>query len=218
MSSPKSLQKYSAFQLPRAWRCPCVAFGPVEPDFLWLGESLFYCTYMAGDSVDHEAQSLHVSPKWMVSSYVNLVLRKEQTNQSEGVRAGDLVPFCELNVRLSSWLFLREVPLSQLTGLGTNGLQTPVFTQYIRSKWNVCAAAKSRKWWLGVTFGGEDALKQTLGSQRGLEAETLTWGLLRHLVHEAHTVSLLPGNSQGWGMSHMLQTSGMLLRALLSIS
>lgn len=78
------------------------------------------------------------------------------------VRAEDLVRCGELNVWLSSWRFLRETQLSRLTGLGMNGLQAPVSTQYIRPKWKVCAAAKSRKWWLGVTFGGEDALKQTL--------------------------------------------------------
>lgn len=34
----------------------------LRPSSLQLGESLFCCTYMAGEPVDHEAPSLHVSP------------------------------------------------------------------------------------------------------------------------------------------------------------
>lgn len=94
--------------------------------------------------------------------------------------------------------------------LGMNGLHTPVFTQYIRSKWKVCAAAKSRKWWLGITFWGKDALKWSLAPRE-------LW-IPGHLVPEAHPVPPLPGNSQGQEMPCMLQTSGMLLRFLLSTS
>lgn len=106
----------------------------------------------------------------VVSIYVNLIISRDREEytagswrgnsqpQSEGVRAGSWVPCSEQNIWLPSWCFLRETPLSQLTGLGMNGL---VFTQYIRSKRKVCAAARTRNWWLGVTYGGEDALKQT---------------------------------------------------------
>lgn len=54
----------------------------LRPSSLQLGESLFCCTYMAGEPVDHEAPSLHVSPLWMVLPCLNLVL--DQINQSEG--------------------------------------------------------------------------------------------------------------------------------------
>ena len=55
----------------------------LSPSSLQLGESLFCCTYMAGKPVDHEAPSLHVSPLWMALPCLNLVLKKDQINQSE---------------------------------------------------------------------------------------------------------------------------------------
>lgn len=158
--SPKTLQKYSAVQIHRGWWCPCVALRAVEAIFLaaWWVPFLLYL---------HGRRACRswgpISPCVTPVNGVTLFESGLGPNQPvRGVRAEDLVRCGELNARLSSWWFLRETPLSRLTGLGMNGLQTPVFTQYIRSKWKVCAAAKSRKWWLGVTFGGEDALKQTL--------------------------------------------------------
>lgn len=111
-----------------------------------------------------------VSPR-VVSAWVGSVTSRDGEEYNsfqegaipvwEGQGWGSGVSWWTEHAQSLRW-FLWGKLLFWLTGLGMNGLCTPVFTQYIRSKWKVCAAAKSRKWWLCVTFRGEDALKQTL--------------------------------------------------------
>lgn len=109
----------------------------------------------------------------VISTYLNLAVSRDREDMPAGLEEEQANPrqngpgmgtwYLRWTGRMTSLLMFAEgTLLSQLTGLGMNSLHTPVFTQYIRSKWKVCAAAKSRKWWLGITFGGKDALKQTL--------------------------------------------------------
>lgn len=61
--------------------CPQSCWGHLSCS---LVSPFFCCTYLAGEPVDHEAPSLRVSPLWMVLPCLNLVLEKDQINQSEG--------------------------------------------------------------------------------------------------------------------------------------
>lgn len=114
-------------------------------------------------SVHHTAVStcVHLVISRTIREYTNLSWRNKPTAVRKGQVWGIGIIWWTEHMT-SSWMVLERMLLFCLTRLGMNGLQAPVFTQYIRSKWKVCAAAKSREWWLCITFRGEDALQQAL--------------------------------------------------------